>query len=322
MKQSSSYFERFLIPLDDPSSRLFYWNILASLLFVLLYVIFTSKKNWGLKLSEVLFRKNYWWNSSAKVDYSIYLFNGLLKAFLALPVIEGSYVISRWTIKSLIWSLGDTGWFELTVPAALLFTVAAFLWDDGLRYVHHYLSHKIPFLWAFHKVHHSARVVTPITLYRTHPVEVFTATFRNALSLGVSIGVFIYLFERTYSVYTFMGVNGIAFSVNLLGSHLRHSQVPFSFGPLEHVLISPKQHQIHHSSRREHFDKNFGVSLSIWDRMMGTLVFSKEVTKPLRFGVGGLYRQNLRTMLLQPLKESYRSLVPQKLLVRNKRAKS
>ena len=51
---------------------------------------------------------------------------------------------------------------------------------------------------------------------------------------------------------------------------LRHSHVPLSFGLLEGVIVSPRMHQIHHSSLEAHWDKNFGTNLSVFDWMFGT----------------------------------------------------
>ena len=54
----------------------------------------------------------------------------------------------------------------------------------------------------------------------------------------------------------------------------------------EYLLISPYQHQIHHSDNPKHFNKNMGSKLAIWDWMFGTLVLSKSASKmtPLFFG--------------------------------------
>ena len=72
----------------------------------------------------------------------------------------------------------------------------------------------------------------------------------------------------------------------MMGANLRHSHVPLSYGRrLEQVLISPLQHQIHHSIAIEHQNRNFGSKFAIWDRMFGTLITAKQVELPLRFGV-------------------------------------
>ena len=143
--------------------------------------------------------------------------------------------------------------------------------------------HTIPILWEFHKVHHSAKVLTPITFYRVHPVENFLFGLRYSLSIGFVTGIFIYFFGAMIDIYTVVGVNVFLFVFSIFGANLRHSHVPFSyFAFIEKWLMSPKQHQIHHS--RKHFDKNYGGFVSIWDRMFGSLQLSNEVPI-LKFGL-------------------------------------
>ena len=154
--------------------------------------------------------------------------------------------------------------------------------------------HKVPILWKLHKTHHSAKILTPISLYRIHPLESAMSTVRNSLSTGVSIGVFIFLFNSQFSIMTVFGINLFGFLFNLLGSH---SHIPLSFGALEWVFISPKQHQIHHSADPEHYDRNFGVSLTLWDGLIGSLVRSKNVKKKLHFGLRN-HRQTLKNTLI------------------------
>ena len=75
------------------------------------------------------------------------------------------------------------------------------------------------------------------------------------------------------------------FSTLFLLGGLQHSHFPIKFGVLEWIFISPSMHQIHHSARPEHWNKNMGSQLAIWDLMLGTrVVLSKGET--LRFGLG------------------------------------
>ena len=52
-----------------------------------------------------------------------------------------------------------------------VFTTTLFVLDDAAKYVIHRALHRIPVLWCFHRVHHTAETLTPFTVYRTHPVE-------------------------------------------------------------------------------------------------------------------------------------------------------
>jgi hypothetical protein len=79
---------------------------------------------------------------------------------------------------------------------------------------------------------------------------------------------------------------------------------------LEHVLISPSQHQVHHSVDPKHLDKNFGEIFAIWDWIFGTLYIPTS-NEELVFGIvdknGRLIEQphpTLRAALFQPFKES------------------
>ena len=66
----------------------------------------------------------------------------------------------------------------------------------------------------------------------------------------------------------------------MLWANLRHSHVWITYGRImERLLISPAQHQIHHSKNKVHFDRNFGVVLAIWDGMFGTLELAGKKTK-------------------------------------------
>ncbi len=300
--------ERFLIPIDDPGSRLFHMNILMALAFLAVWL-------WWVRRSEVrpqesfwetirrlVLKRRYWWNNSTKVDYQVYILNGLLKVLLLIPFLDFSFQISRFTSQTLVRINGDFAGLEATPPILLAFTAVTFVWNDFLSFWQHWLMHKVPWLWRIHSVHHSARILTPMTLYRNHPLESAISTVRSSLSLGMMTGVFIFLFESRFTVVTLFGVNAFGFLFNLLGSNLRHSHIPIEFGRwIETIFISPRQHQVHHSTDPAHFNKNLGVSLALWDRFNGTLMYSKDARgKHLRFGLAGPRRQSLwRALLLR-----------------------
>jgi sterol desaturase/sphingolipid hydroxylase (fatty acid hydroxylase superfamily) len=163
--------------------------------------------------------------------------------------------------------------------------VAAFLAEDFARYVVHRLAHRVPFLWELHKVHHSAEVMTPLTVYRTHPIESVLMRGGAQLALGLVAGLFSWVFPGKVRAFEIMGVYGLNFLWNLLGTNLRHSHVWLSWGPrLERVFISPAQHQIHHSDQLHHYDSNFGSALALWDLAFGTLYVTRGRER-LRFGL-------------------------------------
>jgi len=142
----------------------------------------------------------------------------------------------------------------------------AFIISDFAGYWVHRAFH-CGWLWEFHKVHHSAPVMVPLTASRVHFLEKIVGRLVDLVLLGAYAGIFWYACGGEISRYTLFGVTYLVFIFNALASNLRHSHVWLSFGPrLEHILNSPAQHQIHHSDAPRHFHKNFGTNLSIWTR--------------------------------------------------------
>ena len=143
----------------------------------------------------------------------------------------------------------------------------------------------MPLLWQFHKVHHSAEVLTPLTNYRAHPVELFLMAAVPSLATGLVSGIFWYVAADEIGVYTFLGAHVLVVGFNAF-ANLRHFEVWISFGPaLNRWLISPAHHQIHHSRDPRHFGSNRGFELAVWDRLFGTLYVPGAVEE-LRLGLG------------------------------------
>ncbi|MCR9205813.1 MAG: sterol desaturase family protein, partial [Halobacteriovoraceae bacterium] len=165
-------------------------------------------------------------------------------------------------------------------------TLIAFIVNDLFRFLHHYLMHRLPLLKSLHRTHHSALVLTPLTLFRSHPIESFIASMRNVLSLGITLALFSFLNQKPIQGWDILGVNLFGFLFNALFANLRHSPVPISFGLLECVFISPRMHQVHHSNNPKHWDKNYGVALALWDQIAGSYYRpSSSEAKDLKFGL-------------------------------------
>lgn len=264
--------------LTDPNKRLFWIYIISSIVLAIVY-FYVGKKN-----TRVIMSSKLWLHPSAKLDYYYFFLSYFINIFLLVPFIVSAKTIAFSTNKFLFLHFD---YFDNTIfsysQIVFLYTITLFLVSDFTRYWLHRFLHTIPILWEFHKVHHSAKVLTPITFYRVHPVENFLFGLRYSLSIGFVTGIFIYFFGAMIDIYTVVGVNVFLFVFSIFGANLRHSHVPFSyFAFIEKWLMSPKQHQIHHS--RKHFDKNYGGFVSIWDRMFGSLQLSNEVPI-LKFGL-------------------------------------
>ncbi len=155
-------------------------------------------------------------------------------------------------------------------------------------------------------------MITPFTVQRVHPLEGCVNALRGTLTLGVVTGAFIWLFPGRVRGWEILGVDAIGFLFALGGANLRHSHVWLSYGPtLESVLVSPAQHQIHHSADPRHYDRNFGAALAVWDAIFGTLYVAREREK-LRFGLAEgdkNHRDDLVSSIVSPLVWAVRRLV-------------
>jgi sterol desaturase/sphingolipid hydroxylase (fatty acid hydroxylase superfamily) len=178
-----------------------------------------------------------------------------------------------------------------------------FVASDLARFLNHYLHHRIPALWELHKVHHSAEHLNPLTTYRFHPLEMIVENFSVVLFVGIVAGITQGLMGGSPLIY-YGTVNTWIYLrfANALGVNIRHMHVWWAWNPkLSHVLSSPAQHQIHHSTDPKHYDKNFGFFLSVWDWMFGTLYVPKE-KETLEFGLtDGTSHKTLTGALFGPL---------------------
>ena len=144
-----------------------------------------------------------------------------------------------------------------------------------------------------------------MTVYRTHPLEGIVFTVRGTFTQGISISSFIFFFGNTVDLYTVLGANVFLFLFNTAGANLRHSHIGIRYWRwLEYFLISPAQHQLHHSIDVNHHDKNFGAALAIWDYIFGSLHHSEDIEK-LQLGIHSDTKDynKLTTLYLTPVAE-------------------
>jgi sterol desaturase/sphingolipid hydroxylase (fatty acid hydroxylase superfamily) len=269
--------------LTDTDSRLHVLYLLSSLL--LAYYVYRKAKVEGSFLSYV-FSKDVWLSRSAMVDYGLIFFNSLFKVFLIGPYLIFGFYLSYKVEAFLPEFIGYPSFALSASTTIILYTILITIADDFGSYVIHYLMHYVPFLWEFHKIHHSATVLNPVTQYRIHPVELIFNNIKGIVVMGMVMGVFRYLSANPIDELTFIGANIFSFAFLFFGSNLRHSHVPLRyFNWVEYIFISPFQHQIHHSNDPKHFNKNIGAKLAIWDWMFGTLVRSEGIDK-VEFGIG------------------------------------
>jgi sterol desaturase/sphingolipid hydroxylase (fatty acid hydroxylase superfamily) len=269
----------------DGSSR-YYW--LYCLTGILIAAYGWRKHKHAMKgFDAALLDRNVWLSQSALNDYFIIVLTPVLRLTVLSWTTIHWQAVSNWVSSTLV-SFGVTGTATDGTAIALGFalTLTLFVVDDFLRWLVHYEFHVIPELWEFHKVHHTAEVLNFTTADRQHPVEVIATGAILSLAYGLINGLFIGLFGDNLTVTTVAGANIFLFAFNIAGGVLRHSPFWISFGPtIEKWVISPAMHQIHHSDKPEHFDRNMGGSLAVWDRLFGTLYIPKQ-NEAINFGIG------------------------------------
>ncbi len=273
---SDLYFLEYFV---NPNHRIFWIYILSTLFIASVYLILNPKEK------KVNLSKKLWLHPSATLDYRFFAVSFFIKVWLVLPLlIIGINDVALFTQTQLNDYFGFFTYEELNyTQVMLLFTISLFIVKDFTLYWVHRLLHTLPLLWEFHKVHHSAKVLTPITFYRVHPIENILFGFTYSLSIGAVVGIFIFFFSEQLNIIDVVGVNIFVFVFNILGSNLRHSHIKLKyFRWIEKIFLSPFQHQIHHSVEFCHY--NFGGALAIWDFLFSTIKYSGEI-RYIKLGV-------------------------------------
>ncbi|WP_324172936.1 sterol desaturase family protein [Sulfurimonas sp.] len=273
---SDLYFLEYFI---NPNHRIYWIYILTTLFIASVYLILNPKEK------KINLSKKLWLHPSATLDYKFFAVSFFIKVWLVLPLlIVGINNVALFTQALLNDYFVFSSYEGLIYPEIiLLFTVSLFIVRDFTLYWIHRFLHTVPLLWEFHKVHHSAKVLTPITFYRVHPIENILFGFGFSLSIGIVVGIFIFFFSEQLNIIDVLGVNIFVFVFNILGSNLRHSHIKLKyFKWIEKIFLSPFQHQIHHSVKFCHY--NFGGVLGIWDLLFSTIKHSENI-KYMKLGV-------------------------------------
>ncbi len=122
-------------------------------------------------LMRAVFPKRIVLSRSSFADLDHFYFNLFVFGLVLGWAVLSYDMISRAVVDLLAAAFGPVQPTSLPVfVSRTVITVMLFLAYELGYWLNHYLSHRIPFLWEFHKVHHSATVLTPLTNFRVHPV--------------------------------------------------------------------------------------------------------------------------------------------------------
>jgi sterol desaturase/sphingolipid hydroxylase (fatty acid hydroxylase superfamily) len=142
-------------------------------------------------------------------------------------------------------------WWTTFAATVLIRTLATYLF--------HVLTHKIPLLWRFHRVHHSDTHLDVSTAIRAHPAE-FIFLFLLMVPVAVVFGL---------DPVVLAGVQVFELSLALFN----HANIRLSERwdrVLRWLVVTPNMHSLHHSSWQPETDSNYSGTLSFWDRIFGT----------------------------------------------------
>jgi sterol desaturase/sphingolipid hydroxylase (fatty acid hydroxylase superfamily) len=150
--------------------------------------------------------------------------------------------------------------------------VAIMIITDFVQYWLHRAFHRVPFLWGFHAVHHSAKAMDWIAGARMHFFEIIilrAATATPAFTLGFS--------QESLQVYLLI--------VYVLSTFV-HANISWKLDWMERFMVTPRFHHWHHGIEKEAIDVNFAIHFPLYDKLFGTY-HMPENRWPEGYGIGG-----------------------------------
>ena len=277
----SGYFYYLLDEITHPGwTNYFYWLLGLSFLVFLLEIIIPWRKK------QPIIRKGFWLDTFY-IFFNFFLFSlivynalsnvgvELFNDFLALFGINNIVAIQ---VNSLpVWS-----------QLLIMFVIA-----DFVQWNVHRMLHRVPWMWNFHKVHHSVKQMGFAAQFRFHFLETIVYKTIQYIPLAM-IGFGIQQFFVIHMFAVFIG-------------HLNHANVDWNYGKLGYILNNPRMHIWHHSKELppEHkYGMNYGLSLSIWDYLFRT-AYVPHSGKDIEIGFEGdeSFPDDFRQQVLYPFKQ-------------------
>ena len=248
----TGYFNYLMSEILHPSwHNYFYWLIGLSLFVWLLEIVLPWRKD------QKAIRKDFW------LDGFYMFFNFFLFSLVGYNAISNVAVeafndfLALFGISNLVAIKVATlpGWSQLLI----IFVIA-----DFIQWNVHRLLHRVPWLWEFHKLHHSVKEMGFAAHLRFHWMETIIYKSIQYIPLAM-IG---------FGISDFFIVHIIAVAIG----HLNHSNVNITYGPFKYIFNNPAMHIWHHARElpKGSYGVNFGISLSLWDYLFGTAYIPKS----------------------------------------------
>ena len=239
------HFGRVLVYPLNPVQRI-YWLYLATSLAAAAIAWLLYRRRGDAEAERGFLRfcfpREVWSHPSAWLDVRYFFFHQTLRVWMYAGLAAS---ISTATVG---WLAADPG---TPLPAASLgdrvvLTLVSMLLLDFVGFAAHLVQHRVPWLWEFHKVHHSPTVMQPLSNYREHPVDNLLYTAVTSLAIGLTTAGAAALLGCRFEIVDVLGINAFLFLFNFAGYNLRHSHIWLAWpGFAGHLLGSPAYHQIH-----------------------------------------------------------------------------
>jgi sterol desaturase/sphingolipid hydroxylase (fatty acid hydroxylase superfamily) len=197
-------------------------------------------------------------------DLFYYLISSMLVQIFTYLALAPSTIINANTSNWDAFRAGVAG-----LPWLVQFVLAVIL-SDLFQYWYHRLFHKVPFLWGFHAVHHSAKAMDWLAGARMHFVEI--VLLRSVTSLPLFTLGFDPSVMQAYVAFVY------------IYSSVLHANLAGDFNRLGHWVATPRFHHWHHGLEDEAIDVNFAIHLPVLDKIFGTFYFP-EGRWPKHYGV-------------------------------------
>ncbi|MFT6850747.1 MAG: sterol desaturase/sphingolipid hydroxylase (fatty acid hydroxylase superfamily) [Sphingobacteriales bacterium] len=230
----------------------FYWLVALSILVWGLEIILPWRRN------QSIFRRDFW------MDGFYMFFNFFLFSLVGYNAIS-NVGVELFNDFLGVFGVTNLAAIELESWSRWAQLLALFIIADFVQWNIHRLLHRVPFLWEFHKVHHSVKEMGFAAHLRFHWMETVVYKTLQYIPLAM-IGFSIQDFFLVHITALFIG-------------HINHANLGWDYGPLKYILNNPKMHIWHHAKElpKEHkYGMNYGLTFSFWDYIFGTAYIPKN----------------------------------------------
>jgi sterol desaturase/sphingolipid hydroxylase (fatty acid hydroxylase superfamily) len=267
-----------------------------------LALIFQNLNSWGLPVLTLIV-------GAVEFAYGLYA-NKWSKNERALDII--SFVVPKLLVRPFVTYIGLLYLPVLFPQGKDMFAWVPFWWgffiiavaDDLTQYWYHRLHHQLPWLWRFHRTHHSA-------------------TYMGMAMAGRQNFLYTVFFSQIYltAALTYLGLGYAALFVTVIKSIITlgaHSSIPWDkpfykykvLHPvawvLERIISTPATHHAHHADTHDdgigYYKGNFGNMFFLWDIIFGTGIITRQY--PASYGIKFYKQEEWYAQFLWPIFKS------------------